>query len=257
MCIIVVKPKDQGFPAMKILKNCFRRNGDGAGYMFVSGEWVIIRKGFMSFTSLKHELNALKREITVKDHNLVFHFRMRTHGDILPGNTHPFPITRDLKFLTGTSVKCKIGICHNGIIPKITAGTKGISDTMEYVKMLSNKSPDTVVPAVQSSNGGKFVILSPTDCLLIGHFTEEKGIMYSNDSYKGYSFDYAGDGECITVYGGYGAQDSTVRVCSVCGYFAYTNYGNKDAPICAMCHHKKTPVIEYHRTGFSFRGRDY
>ena len=62
MCIIVSKEKGVKLPTKKILENCFNRNSDGAGFMYVKNNQVMIDKGYMTFEDFYKRLKELKKD---------------------------------------------------------------------------------------------------------------------------------------------------------------------------------------------------
>ena len=58
MCIIVAKGRGLSMPEETTLKQCFRRNPDGAGYMYINGGEVVGRKGLMTFDSFYESLSS-------------------------------------------------------------------------------------------------------------------------------------------------------------------------------------------------------
>jgi len=128
---------------------------------------------------------------------VVLHFRIMTHGGVNPECTHPFPITDNVGALKKLKASVDIGVAHNGIIHSVTP-RKDLSDTMEYIatqlaplkralpKFYENKHARLLIQnAIESkmaflTEGGKIYTL--------GDFVTDKGILYSNTSYKERSF---------------------------------------------------------------------
>lgn len=215
MCIIVYKPQDKEMPSKEILKECFRCNPDGAGYMFPEDNMVRIRKGFMTFDDFYKALISDYTRIGASK-AFVMHFRIGTQGGNTPENTHPFPLSKDMKYLKALEVKAKCGIAHNGIISltshshtrdyeqvwdeklgmmKYVTKTVDYSDTMEFITeylalIIKNKNwyknednVKLIKKLVGTSN--KFAIMTEDgNVTLINDFIEDDGIYYSNSSYK-------------------------------------------------------------------------
>lgn len=243
MCIIVYKPKeiavDDEF--MANMEKCFNENSDGAGYMWSDANKVHIRKGFMTWGALKKEL----KKFAGKNIGLVLHFRLATHGTIDRYTCHPFPISRKNKDLRSVRIECDAGIAHNGVIHFcIPPKNSVLSDTQVFVKnYLSKFDLDTLSnPAfgelIEEATSSKFALMFPDKVMLIGNFIKDKGVYYSNESYKGaikYFFkDWTyGIGKYA---GGYGYV-----TCDLCGY----SYGklhnvidyatNEKIQICEIC----------------------
>ena len=193
MCIICVKPAKVDLPNDAILKNMWDSNPDGAGMMYVKDGRVIIEKGFMSFEVFQTKLEAVKSRIDVVQTPMVLHFRIGTHGGNIPENTHPFPITDSIPALKKLKIEAPVGIAHNGII-NIMPREKDISDTMEYIASqlapLRRGVPDFyknkhLMQMVKNAVESKMAFLTKDgEIFTIGDFIEDKGVLYSNTSYK-------------------------------------------------------------------------
>lgn len=206
MCVIIVKGKNQDLPKEKSLENCFTRNSDGAGFMYVNNNnKVIIDKGYMTFKSFYNRYKELcKKYDNFNGKNLVMHMRISTAGGVKKENTHPFPLTNDFNAMKYLRSKCEVGIMHNGIIsatkPTKEQESNGINDTMVFIqkylypiykdwrKCFENK---TFLSGILNITGSKFAILDKNDNLyMVGDFKKYEGNYYSNDSYEGYHFSY-------------------------------------------------------------------
>lgn len=114
-------------------------------------------------------------------------------------NTHPFPVTDSIKSLQQTRSTATIGVAHNGIIP-ITP-RKGISDTMEYIATqlapLNRALPDwyhsePALELVKNALHSKLAVLTcEGEIVTIGDFVEDNGVLYSNESFRGYGARWA------------------------------------------------------------------
>ena len=198
MCIIVYKPADTKMPTWATLEVCFRRNPDGAGFMYAGNDgFVHIRKGFMSFSEFKKAFREEKRYFDFEKSPVVFHFRIKTHGEVSKECCHPFQVSRDLERLRETECKCRYGAAHNGILSgRSTNGQK--SDTMDYImtivaplcKMSGDPTRDKNVKQIieDTIQTSRFVLMSGDgDVAIYGkNWVEEEGIYYSNSTYKPY-----------------------------------------------------------------------
>lgn len=189
MCIIAYKTKAGKLDAQAFywLEECFKCNRDGAGFMYVDDEGqVVISKGYMTFEDLmegfcKHE--AYTRE------ELVFHFRIRTHGTRSQGNTHPFPISDNEETLGACEQVTDIGVMHNGVLGVPHEKTAVLSDTAVFVKEYLNPLGNAVLypPALNwltLLGGNKFAIMTAIGVALYGSFVSDEGWMFSNSSYR-------------------------------------------------------------------------
>jgi len=193
MCIIIVKPRGVAMPSMSILRTCFDANPDGFGLAYTNGDGnVHIRKGAMS----KSAMNSMFKKLPdFNQENVIMHFRRATDGEICKGNCHPFPLTNNFELTKGRSIRCQVAVAHNGIIKRTLVETTGrtakYTDTQQYiVNHLSkiglgvmNKEVLNMLPSYAT---GKFAFLSDSEIFIVGDFTEDKGVYYSNSSYKTY-----------------------------------------------------------------------
>lgn len=200
MCIIIAKRKNGRIPTEYELKNAFEYNNDGAGFMYVDNNKVIIDKGYMKL----EDFIARYKELLVKYNNftnksLVIHCRIGTSGRNTKGNTHPYPITNNSKELRKTNLITDIGIAHNGIIRDYELTGK-FNDTQEFIMkylypiyshykdFYKNKY---ITNGIEEITNSKFAILDTKDNIYkIGDFIEDKGLYFSNDSYLPPRYNY-------------------------------------------------------------------
>lgn len=222
MCIIVYKPAGVPMPSNDILYNCFFNNPDGAGIMFPWGNEVIIRKGFMSYNALLEGISAVLNEThgsSLKNLEVVLHFRYATHGNICPQNCHPFPCASSIYELKQLSLSTSIGIAHNGIISFCSTTHKQkrskLSDTQVFIRDYLSHLPDkdlfnsVIQDLIFKATNSKFAIMSPKKTELIGRFIKHRGVFYSNDSY---------------LFKNYYYEEIDFGVCSACGQFENVQY---------------------------------
>lgn len=190
MCVIAIKRMGVKMPDEKTLKTMWTNNPHGAGIMYARDGKVYIDKGYMDWTSFIGRIESLG---DVTDTALVMHFRIATHGGVIPGNTHPFPVSENVDALSKLRQACKLGVAHNGIIP--IEPRAGISDTMEYIATelapLAKQNPKfytdkNVLEEIGKRIESKIAILDGQgNIAYYGDFiTETDGMIYSNDSYK-------------------------------------------------------------------------
>lgn len=197
MCIIAAKPAGIPMPDRDTIKRMWDANPDGAGLMYVEKGKVRIEKGFMKYKAFSKALDQIEKRLDLTVAPVVLHFRIMTHGGVNPECTHPFPITDNVGALKKLKASVDIGVAHNGVIHSVTP-RKDLSDTMEYIatqlaplkralpKFYENKHARLLIQnAIESkmaflTEGGKIYTL--------GDFVTDKGILYSNTSYKERSF---------------------------------------------------------------------
>lgn len=194
MCIIAYKPAGERFPTKNQFKTMFRRNPDGAGFMTIVNNQVVIKKGFMTYSEFQNALTPFK-----KDHGIekpfVFHFRIATHGGINEAMTQPFPMTSSTKKLRALESACDVGIAHNGIIP-ICDDAKTISDSALFIKLYITRLYDSkhgfddiTLNIVEACIDSRMLILeSSGEVHILGYgWKKENGLYFSNTSYQDYS----------------------------------------------------------------------
>ena len=191
MCIIVVKPIGKKLPTDGTLRQCWRNNPDGAGYMYRGNNGLIhIEKGFMSVDGLLKSLRELKESTDITLITVVIHFRTATHGEIAPGNTHPFPLSRHRPDLIATSIDTDIAIAHNGVI-SVDIVREKLSDTMTFIKTVSDNDVNTLLKALEGT-GSKFAVAvgSLNRIHTVGYFHDNEGIQYSNTGFRDYTTEF-------------------------------------------------------------------
>lgn len=190
MCIIVAKEIGVEMPSDEILERCFWSNPDGAGFMYADGKRVRIRKGFMEFDDF---IDALHKEIDEPLNTaVIMHFRIATHGKVQPATCHPFPITDKREELKKPRCDTRFGVAHNGIISGRTTSDDW-SDTMDFVASvmapLAKMNPgfmfsDDALELLKGACRSKLAIMDNSgEIALVGDFTEDNGVKYSNTSY--------------------------------------------------------------------------
>lgn len=85
MCIIVYKPAGIELPSRETLRECWDNNPHGAGLMWADGERVNLQKGYMSWEDFEAALDEVTKGIDVASTPMALHFRIATHGEIVPG----------------------------------------------------------------------------------------------------------------------------------------------------------------------------
>lgn len=196
MCIIAAKPAGTKMPAQTTIENMWYRNHDGAGFMYAQDGVVHIEKGYMKLDDFNKALERVRKTVDLDSVAVVMHFRIATHGGVIPANTHPFPVTSSVGMLQKLRCNTTLGVAHNGIIHSVSP-RKGISDTMEYIATqlapLYKGVPEFyknshLMELVKNGIDSKLAILTHMgELYTIGSFEESEGIMYSNTSYKPYT----------------------------------------------------------------------
>lgn len=220
MCIIIAKRKNGRIPTESELRNAFEYNNDGAGFMYVDNNKVIIDKGYMKYDRfIERYRELLKKFNNFSNKSLVIHCRIGTSGRNTQGNTHPYPITNKLKELKKTTFKTDLGIAHNGIIRDYEL-TGNHNDTQEFIMkylypiyshykdFYKNKY---ITSGIETITNSKFVILDTKDNIYkIGDFIEDKGLYFSNTSYLPSSYNNYGLGFYSSYYEYFPEEENSV-----------------------------------------------
>ena len=134
MCVILVKERGIELPTKDVLESCWKRNPDGAGFMFNDCDKVVIMKGFMTFEEFYLRVQTANEFYHWKEKGLVIHFRIATSGLKDKGNCHPYPISNDNLDLRESFITTELGIAHNGIIRDYNGKDKILNDTQLFIK---------------------------------------------------------------------------------------------------------------------------
>ncbi len=161
MCLIVIGKLEH---IKKLdLDKAWQTNPHGVGIVIPSNKPDMI-KGIMKYKQFDSLLGKLDDSLTI-----AIHFRMATHGEISPRNTHPFKINKDSYLM------------HNGMLQGLgSAGTKGLSDTAHLACILQRiKAADRTL--LLESLPGKYALIDGNTIHSIGAFdTLDNDIEVSN-----------------------------------------------------------------------------
>ncbi|MCE5220110.1 MAG: class II glutamine amidotransferase [Clostridium sp.] len=217
---------------------CFDSNPDGVGLMYQdnNSNKVIIQKGFMSFDDLITAVKNLNSKIDITANNIVLHFRYATQGSITEANTHPFPITANIKELKQTTITTNTAMVHNGIIPFCSDynSMNKLSDTQifirDYLSKMDNRTifNPAVLALIEELTNSKFIFMDNSRVKMLGRFIEDKGIYYSNDTYKKtrwYKTSKSKNSKKIYMY-------SIIDYCAYCGQYGHVDKYNG---LCSQC----------------------
>lgn len=179
-----------------VIRTMFEGNPDGAGVMWkpLDGGNVKIRKGFMDVESLLKAWNKIPVEC-----EKAIHCRIATSGKISKGCCHPFPVRPKTDMMKKAVDKCYMALMHNGVISQCTpkSGMKATcSDTMvfaaKYLYPLQKQiDKECIQDLLESFAASRLLIMranAPT--IMLGNWVEDKGVYYSNTSYKDYGYGY-------------------------------------------------------------------
>ena len=197
MCIIIAKEKKVGLPTYKQLLNSFEYNSDGAGFMYINKGKVVIDKGYMTWKKFYKRYQKLCRKFNnFENQSLIMHFRIGTSSGNTPENTHPYPISSNVKDLHKTYITCDLGMVHNGIISDYTPKDRfsKTNDTQEfilnYVSTLYKHYPKFykdkyIMNGMDDITNSKLAFMDTSGYIYyVGNFIEENGVKFSNSSYE-------------------------------------------------------------------------
>lgn len=229
MCIAIGKMAGADMPTKETLKRCWDNNPDGAGYAFASNGVVYIRKGFMTFDSFWSSISEADRRHNFKNCGVLIHFRIATHGGVIPAMTHPFPIIDDNGALSKLEYVSDYAVVHNGIITLTSTkaySEKGMSDTAIFIRDYLTKIAQNRqwfrrkcnIELIEKMIDSKMAILnSRGEIIHTSGFTEENGVLYSNSTYKDIRKRYA----ALSCYSNYDDDEYWDRYYNYSGWNGY------------------------------------
>ena len=193
MCIIVLKPQKE-IVGKKTLETCYENNNHSCGVVAYYNNFAIGFKD-LKFDSLYkqyiNKINELKwdrRKILE-----LWHFRIKSKGDLSIANAQPFFLTDDKGHFVGA-------FAHNGTM--LHFGEGDISDSREVAEQIIPKLPpnwweDESMKKVMLAilGNGRGVFIAPTGKYVIFNADKgewDNGVWYSNTSYKPYTRSYTG-----------------------------------------------------------------
>lgn len=191
MCIICASKSGVRQPTERELFTMFQNNPHGAGYMTARHGMVTISKGYMDFDEF---LNAVRKEHFTAQDSVVYHFRISTQAGVNPEMTHPFPLSNRLPNMKALDVECPCGVAHNGIIRLTSDPTQHeYSDTalfithymVRMVHGLDDLKDAQLLNRIERLAGSKLAIMDGSGYIAtIGNFINERGLLFSSDSYR-------------------------------------------------------------------------
>ena len=172
MCVIIYKPKGS-YLTIEDIKRAWDRNSHGAGYTRISKETIETKKGFMTYESFEEECH--KQNLLSKDHKVVMHFRIATHGAINVENCHPFYNKKGTRILY-----------HNGMVCGF--GSKDLSDTKDFFESIISKiTPEATIKLLElAGSSARYLMIEDGNIEMYGNWVKRHGCHYSNS----FSFPY-------------------------------------------------------------------
>jgi hypothetical protein len=181
MCLIAIQ--DENRLSKEDFEKAFERNDDGVGFAWTKDGKSHFAKGFMDVISAWEFQSTLELPF-------VTHFRKKSIGEVCPELTHPFIISKesplDLKgetekgllFMNGSTVWWEEYLNATG---RYKEDNEKISDARALAIIISNDNEKFL-----KKINAKFVVVDPVTprFWFYGTFTEENGILYSNNEWK-------------------------------------------------------------------------
>ena len=187
MCVIIHKPAGiqlgkSSSDLLRILQDAAAMNRDGFGIQAWDKQ-----SGGKLVTNWKHATDQAKilevayTNLDRVDLEVVAHWRLATHGEIIEANCHPFPINSKLSFF------------HNGVLSGFGSVQKGRekSDTLDFVESVlrpqfgrwrSKPSEWHSKLLAKHSLGQRFAVTNHRgEVWRFGSWVEQDGVWYSND----------------------------------------------------------------------------
>lgn len=116
MCVILYKPRHAEVN-YDDLEKCFKRNDDGAGFVYAHEGKLYTEKGFFHFSELEERVKLIPKGAPA-----LIHCRIGTSGANDKRNCHPFKVRSDLSLV------------HNGVMTRYVHKDFDGSDTMFFTK---------------------------------------------------------------------------------------------------------------------------
>jgi predicted glutamine amidotransferase len=172
-------------------ENCWTANDDGVGIAYREKGQNVYIKGLMT---LKDAWDAYQK-VTVLPHAV--HFRLTSTGKKTPDLTHPFIVENNSNIQTKYRGEKPL-LFHNGTIVGWESYLMSLS--LQSGKVPEGEINDTRVAAMLIARlgekalqfmAGRFILWRADKAILYGHFEEEKGVFFSNTTYRtAYVYNY-------------------------------------------------------------------
>ncbi|MGL4948753.1 MAG: hypothetical protein ACRC5M_00080 [Anaeroplasmataceae bacterium] len=201
MCVWTACGKNVELPKKEERKLMWQGNPDGAGVFWTENNTVKYAKGFMKNEAFEKFLSALEKRIDLTAESVVLHYRISTTKSTSRCQTHPFPITNDIKKMGNLKGEEDVVYCHNGSMNSFYDYFRYTSDTMNFgllnlsrMKMIDKefykkKMYQDWIEELTSSNKdryNRFCFLDKNgEIHTVGDvLSDESGRIYSNKDYE-------------------------------------------------------------------------
>lgn len=122
MCLIVFAPCARRARISKsLLENGFRKNSDGAGFAYASGNEIHISKAYLDFETFW----AACKPFLSSNGPLLIHFRYGTKGSNCARNTQPLVVRGK-----------KLVMAHNGMLHGLSQCEEDVSDSVKLARLI-------------------------------------------------------------------------------------------------------------------------
>jgi len=191
MCVIAYSQSGRTLTKDEF-ENCFDRNRDGVGIAYQKSGNLHYIKGLMNVETAWDTYQKLK----LSGHQHVVHFRIGTAGGKTQELTHPFLVSTKSPLKLSYSGKSSV-LFHNGCITRwedyempFFIANKFFPDGEMSDSRMAAMLVSQLGLKVLSKLSGKFIIFSPDKVWVRSpkDFEVSDGILYSNTSYKKYSY---------------------------------------------------------------------
>lgn|SRR5574343_158462 len=189
MCIIGIKDYDAPDFTEEILKNCWDRNSDGAGWASWKADKSLweIEKGYMKWNDF---LEAYKKKNFTKNDLVFVHFRIGTSGLKDGGNTHPFPVLDSVDDMRKTHILSETIAIHNGVVGN---GEGVASDTIVYIRDYlfplmaiwgDSRVSEKIADSILTKGSSRWVVAYKNTWRKYGTWHKYKDWEFSNTTYE-------------------------------------------------------------------------
>lgn len=180
MCILVLKEKGIKYPSLEVVKNCLQANPDGFSIAW-NCEGDIKTFKTMDAKEFMQKYRDIISSYDYNDTAMMLHARIATHGSKKIDNCHCW---------VGNLLGIDTAFAHNGILNIKNRADMTDSETFLRDYLEKGQTMSEVINAITKYIGAsKFGFLDGLGNVShFGRFENYKGALFSNPSYRRYSF---------------------------------------------------------------------
>lgn len=178
MCILITKEKCVNFPSKRNIINCVNSNPDGFAMSYNEDGKIV------TFKTLDAREFIAEYERVTESHSpyntaMIIHARIATHGSVKESNCHCWH---------SEVLGSEISFAHNGILSIKAEGDMTDSETFLRKYLQPCRKLSEFLSTVERYIGSSKFALLDTDgnIMRFGAFIEERGVQYSNYSFRRY-----------------------------------------------------------------------